>query len=57
MFKGLGFRGFGVSGLGVRDRDSSDIQGSGLRVSRFPSRPLMIRVPFLLLFGFNKETP
>ena len=27
------------------------------RFTRFPSRPLMIRVPFLLLFGFNKETP
>ena len=25
--------------------------------SRFPSSPLIIRVPFFLLFGFNKGTP
>ena len=24
---------------------------------RFPSNPLMIRVPFFLILGFNKETP
>ena len=24
--------------------------------TRFPSRPLIIRVPFFLLFGFNKGT-
>ena len=24
---------------------------------RFPSSPLIIRVPFFLLFGFNKGTP
>ena len=24
---------------------------------RFPSNPLTIRVPFFLLFSFNKETP
>ena len=26
-------------------------------ITRFPSNPLMIRVPFFLLFSFNKETP
>ena len=26
-------------------------------VSRFPSNPLIIRVPFFLIFGFNKGTP
>ena len=26
-------------------------------ISRFPSSPLIIRVPFFLLFGFNKGTP
>ena len=26
------------------------------RGSSFPSRPLIIRVPFFLLFGFNKGT-
>ena len=27
------------------------------RLARFPSNPLMIRVPFFLLLSFNKETP
>ena len=37
--------------MGFRD------QGSGLgSVARFPSRPLIIRVPFFLLFRFNKGT-
>ena len=27
-----------------------------LPATRFPSRPLMIKVPFFLLFGFNKGT-
>ena len=34
-------------------------QGSGFRVfciTRFPSSPLIIRVPFFLLFGFKKAT-
>ena len=26
-------------------------------VSRFPSNPLIMRVPFFLMFSFNKETP
>ena len=26
------------------------------RIPRFPSSPLIIRVPFFLLFGFNKGT-
>ena len=25
--------------------------------SRFPNNPIIIRVPFFLLFNFNKETP
>ena len=25
--------------------------------SRFPSNPLILRVPFFLLFSFNNETP
>ena len=25
-------------------------------ITRFPSSPLIIRVPFFLLFGFNKGT-
>ena len=25
--------------------------------TRFPNRPFMIRVPFFLLFGFNRRTP
>ena len=32
----------------------------GLRLTseaRFPSSPLIIRVPFFLLFGFNKGNP
>ena len=54
---GLGFRGLGVLGfwgLGFR--------GSGFRVcraserGRVPSSPSTIRVPCLLLFGFNKGT-
>ena len=35
-----------VTSLGFRDLES-----------RFPSNPLIIRVPFFLLFNFNKETP
>ena len=27
------------------------------RLPRFPSNPLIIRVPFFLIVGFNKETP
>ena len=29
----------------------------GFRVSRFPSNPLLIRVPIFLIFSFNKEIP
>ena len=33
------------------------VASCGFRVARFPSSPLIIRVPFFLLFGFNKGTP
>ena len=35
---------------------SSQCQHEGHN-TRFPSNPLTIRVPFFLLFNFNKETP
>ena len=41
-----------AGGLSLRFKVGS----SGLRVARFPSSPLIIRVPFFLLFGFNKGT-
>ena len=31
--------------------------GTGLSSTRFPSKPQIMRVPFSLLFSFNKETP
>ena len=33
------------------------IQSQASPKPRFPSNPLIIRVPFFLLFTFNKETP
>ena len=32
-------------------------QSYAQNLPRFPSNPLIIRVPFFLIFGFNKETP
>ena len=36
---------------------SYHIPGYSGIISRFPNNPLIIRVPFPLIFNFNKETP
>ena len=33
-----------------------DEASKSMKQARFPSSPLIIRVPFFLLFGFNKGT-
>ena len=42
----------GNDGVGFRKPQATP----RINTSRFPSRPLIIRVPFFLLFGFNKGT-
>ena len=52
----LVFRAWG-SGLRVFEPDKTKLWNtSSLACTRFPSRPLIIRVPFFLLFGFHKGT-
>ena len=46
----------GVSGFGILINQEAYRALLLKRLTRFPSSPLIIRVPFFLLFGFNKGT-